>query len=113
MPKIVIAPRAHAQVAETLYYTLLQFGERKAHEYEALIEAALETLGENPQAGKQRPDIHVGAWTYHIGRPGQRARHLFLYRIRECVEIARFLYDGMELQRQWPEEWHAPQDEPG
>lgn len=113
MPKIVIAPRAHAQVAETLHYTLQQFGERKAREYDALVQVALETLAGNPQAGRHQPEVHADAWTYHIARPGQHARHLFLYRVRECVEIARFLYDGMELQRHWPEQWHAPYDDPG
>jgi plasmid stabilization system protein ParE len=112
VPKIVIAPRAHAQVAETIYYTLLQFGERKARAYEALIQIALEALSENAQAGKHRPEIHESAWTYHIARPGQRARHLFLYRIKESVEIARFLYDGMDLERHWPEDWQAAHRDP-
>lgn len=58
-----------------------------------------------PTKGKRRLEIHPDAWTYHIARPGRRARHLFLYRIWEAVEVARFLYDAMDLPRQRPREW--------
>lgn len=102
---IVILPRADAQIVDVLHFTLEEFGERKYLEYRELIGLALQTLETSPAAGKCRPDIHPDAWTYHIARPGRRARHMFLYRICDVVEIARFLYDAMDLSRQRPREW--------
>ena len=105
MPLVVLAPRAEAQIIDVLDYTLERFGEVKYLEYRDLIRLALTTLEATPHAGKRRPEIHSDAWTYHIARPGRRARHLFLYRIRETVKVACFLYDAMDLPRQRPREW--------
>ena len=105
MPSIVILPRAEAQIVDVLGHTLDTFGEVKYVEYRALIAHALSSLAATPTAGKRRADIHPDAWTYHISRPGRRARHLFLYRVRGGVEVARFLYDAMDLPRRRPREW--------
>ena len=105
MPTVVILPRAEAQIVDVLEHTLEEFGEAKYLEYRDLIGLALKTLEVTPMAGKRRPEIHPDAWAYHIARPGRKARHLFLYRIRDVVEVARFLYDGMDLPRQRPQEW--------
>lgn len=105
MPSVVVLPRAEAQIIDVLGHTLDAFGEAKYVEYRELIEHALSTLAATPTAGKRRSDIHPDAWTFHIARPGRRARHLFLYRVRDSVEVARFLYDAMDLPRQRPREW--------
>lgn len=104
---IILSPSARAQIREALAFTRERFGVIKAQEYSLLIRLALRELGKNAEAGKHRPDIHPDAWTYRIEKPGKRARHLFLYRIRESVEVARFLYDAMDLPRQVPEEWQG------
>jgi plasmid stabilization system protein ParE len=105
VPTVVILPRAEAQIIDVLSYTLEEFGEAKYFDYRDLIDLALKTLEGTPMAGKRRPEIHPDAWTHHIGRPGRKARHLFLYRIRDVVEVSRFLYDAMDLPRQRPKEW--------
>lgn len=105
MPPIVIHPRAEAQIVDVLDYTLATFGEAKYLDYRDLIGLALETIEATPTAGKRRPEIHPDAWTYHIARRGRHARHLFLYRIQEVVEVASFLYEAMDLPRQRPREW--------
>jgi plasmid stabilization system protein ParE len=108
VPFIVTLPEADAQIASALAFTLERFGEAKFQEYLRLIRAATDALMANPLAGKKRPDIHPDAWTYHIARQRRTARHLFLYRIREEVEVARFLYDAMDLRRHWPPDWDKP-----
>ena len=105
MPLVLLHPRAEAQIADVLSYTLEHFGEAKYLEYRELIDLAIQTLEATPTAGRHRPEIHPEAWTYHIARPARRARHLLLYRIRVDVEVARFLYDAMDLARQRPKEW--------
>jgi plasmid stabilization system protein ParE len=108
VPAVVLLARAEVQIIDVLAYTFEHFGDRKYLEYRALIRAAIEVLEGDPRTGKRRPDIHPDAWTCHIARPGKKARHLFVYRIREDVEIARFLYDAMDLRQQRPEEWGEP-----
>ena len=44
MPPVVVSPRAEAQIADVLSYTLQEFGEAKYLEYRELIGLALETL---------------------------------------------------------------------
>jgi plasmid stabilization system protein ParE len=105
MAKLRILPGAEADIEHALTVTLQKFGTAKYREYAGLIEESLEDLAENPRCGKARSDIHVDAWALHIGRPGRRARHLFLYRILEegqLVEVLGLPYDSMDLPRQWP-----------
>jgi plasmid stabilization system protein ParE len=106
--EVRLSATAKAQIAETLVYTLGRFGQRKYDEYVQLVAAAITALAMNPESGTHRPDIHPDAWTYHIAQPGKGARHLFLYRIRDAVEVARFLYDAMDLSQRRPEEWSEP-----
>jgi plasmid stabilization system protein ParE len=107
MAKLVLAPLAERDIDEARQFTRERFGERKDEEYRDLLLLALRTLEENPRSGRSRPEIFPYAWTYHIGRPGRRARHLFLYRIGDddTVHIARFLYDGMDLPNHVPEDF--------
>jgi len=120
VPTVVILPRVEVQIVDVLEHTLEEFGEAKYLEYRELIGPALKTLEVTPMAGKRRTEIHPDAWTRHIARPGRKARHLFLYRIRDVVELpasftTRWIYltsgprngnesgpPGSELQR-WPE----------
>jgi plasmid stabilization system protein ParE len=95
-------------MAATLRYTGGRYGAAKRAEYRDLIRLALTDLAADAHAGKQRPDIHPAAWTFHIARRGLNARHLLLYRVREAVEVARFLHDAMDLPRYWPEDWQGP-----
>ncbi|MEE9386548.1 MAG: type II toxin-antitoxin system RelE/ParE family toxin [Nannocystaceae bacterium] len=106
MAKVILSPLAEEDIDQARRFTLERFGEAKDEEYKELIHLALRELEANPQAGKHRPDIFPYAWTLHIGRSGKRARHLFLYRIDldDRVQIARLLYDGMDLPR------HVPKD---
>ena len=78
MPDVVFPPRADAQMADALAFTLDRFGETKYLEYLALIHEAIEALQADPTAGKRRPEVHADAWTFHIARGTKRARHLLL-----------------------------------
>ena len=78
MPNVIIAQRAIEQIAEVIYKTRLDYGERKEREYDELVESALNTLAQDPRIGTHRPEIHPEAWTYHIGKRGKKARHLLM-----------------------------------
>ena len=112
MATVVVLPDAETQMEDALAHTLERFGEAKYLEYLELIQSAVRTVEQEPQAGRKREDIHPEAWTYHIARTGQRARHLLLYRVRgDRVEVGRFLYDGMDLPQHWPEPWEERADD--
>ena len=115
MAQVVVLPDAETQMEDALAYAPARFGEAEYLEYLELIQAAVQLLEQTPQAGSKRDDIHPDAWTYHIARPGQRARHMLLYRVRgDRVEVGRFLYDGMDLPQYWPEPWQeGPDDHEG
>ncbi len=104
--RIRILPAVEADIAQVLEATLSRFGVRKYREYARLIRDAMETLAADPNGppAKRRPEIHRSARTFHIARRGHRARHFFLYRVAAdgVVEIARLLYDGMDLAQHLP-----------
>ena len=102
---VVLSQRAKRQIRDVLVHTARQFGLQQYRKYDGLIDDALDELERSPLIGRHRPDIHPDAWIYHIARRGHRARHLFLYRIREDVQIGRFLHDSMDIPRHWPKEW--------
>jgi len=96
-------PQATRQdIRDVLAFTLEKFGLAKAQEYASLIRLALNELVKNPRVGRPRRDIHPDAWVYPIARPGRNARHHFLYEIvNDELRIYGFLYDAMDLSRQW------------
>ena len=99
-------PQVREQIREAIERTRQDYGDAKALEYSQLIRRALRDLAQNPFVRQLRPEIHPDARIMHIRRPGQRAAHLFLYRVRgRVVEIGRFRYDAMDLEAQVPNEW--------
>ena len=104
--KIRISPWAAEDIEGVLSPTPERFGEGIYSQYQELINEAFAALKEDPMRppARRRPEIHRDAMTFHIGQRGKRARHFFLYRVRESgfVEIARFLHDAMEPRRHLP-----------
>lgn len=105
--KLRFSKHAVQDIADVLGYTLTQFGEQKFREYQELIRKALTDIAANPDLAqaKHRPELHVDARTFHIARPGKRARHFFIYRVKgEFIDIARLLHDSMDLRRHLPDD---------
>jgi toxin ParE1/3/4 len=104
--RIDLTDGAKADIQEVLAFTLERFGTHKFAEYVDLVDDAQRALAAEPTSGKRRPDIAPDAWVYPIGQPGRRARHAFLYAVRDggqVVEIRALLYDGMDLPN-----WRRP-----
>lgn len=103
MARVRILLAAEADIEHALAHTLSSFGIHKYQDYAALIQEGLDTLAADPHAGRKRHDIDPAAWTYHIGKRGRRARHLFMYRVMddETVEVLALAYDAMDLPRRW------------
>jgi toxin ParE1/3/4 len=105
------SPRAVRDIENVLSHTLTRFGEKKYAEYQSLIRQALVDIAADPNSrpAKQRPELHRDARTFHIARPGKRARHFFLYRIAadNFIDIGRLLHDSMDLRRHLPDGFGA------
>jgi len=89
--------------------TLNRFGLLKHDQYNDLIKLALVDIAKDPQAlpAKHRDELHPDAMVFHLGRAGKKARHFFVYRIADdgVVEVARLLYDGMNIVRHLPADY--------
>lgn len=102
MPFPVLVPAAEADIDEALLNTLTRWGRDKYEQYLSLIEEALEALANNPHSGPPKPTIHPDARVYLLGKPGRRARHLFVYEIvDETAHIYGLIYDARDLPRIW------------
>jgi len=116
------SPLAERDLANVLTWTHEHFGERARLRYEALIARAVIEISENPyRAGSTSlSDLDRDGRMYHLKhcRAPKRAtrvrkpRHLLVYRLGKdgCIEIGRILHDGMDFERQLPEEDWADDD---
>lgn len=102
--QIRVSDQAWRDIEDILAWTLERFGEGKREEYRALILDGLAEIAHNPEAARRRPELHEKCRTFHLARPGRRARHFFLFRISDggLVEVGRLLYDGMDLTSHLP-----------
>jgi len=111
--QVNLSSLARQDIERALEWTHVKFGKRKHDEYLKLIGLALEAIGVNPHdpRSRSRPELHRDARTFHIGRRGHKARHLFVYRINRnrALDVARFLYDGMDLARHLSDDFAAPE----
>ncbi|MCB9865426.1 MAG: type II toxin-antitoxin system RelE/ParE family toxin [Phycisphaerales bacterium] len=111
---IRLLPAAQQDIQDALQHTWRQFGARKYGDYVLLIREALDLIATDPDGVRcrRRPEIHAQARTLHLRRPGRAARHFLLFRLTDdgTVEVARMLYDGMELSRHLPDAYRADAD---
>ncbi len=116
-----ISPQAERDIQAILGWTHERFGEKARLRYEALLIRAIQDVAELPErAGSHdRSEIAPAVRTYHLRssrdrvkqpvKKVQHPRHFLLYRIRSDgrVEIGRVLHDGMDLERQLPDDYRA------
>lgn len=111
--RIIVAPRARADVIDILRWSERGFGRQAGFRYAALLYQAMRDLAEDPErpGSRERPDLAVGARSYHISYSRERVksglglvrnpRHFLIYRFhaRKILQIARVLHDASDLQR--------------
>lgn len=103
---------AASDAADALLWSEEHFGAAAARRYEALIDAAIDDVAEDPTrlGSAERPELGEGIRTWHLllSRHGtvegvvKRPRHLLIYRLEssDIVGIGRILHDRMDLERQ-------------
>jgi toxin ParE1/3/4 len=90
-----LSPQAEQDIEAILEWTHEEFGEKIRRRYEALLPRAIMDVAEDPaRAGSRaRPEIGVGARTYHLRHSRDRVRrsigtihrprHILVFRIRD------------------------------
>lgn len=108
MRRLIIAPRAQAQIERLLRDSERRFGERSAERYRRLLAGALELLRSEPlQPSSVRGPTNRVSWLYHLGQarrlapPDERVkrpRRFIVYRFTEThLEVAQVLHDAMDI----------------
>lgn len=108
--ELFLAPEAEADIDDILETSVAQFGAAIRDGYEALIEAAIRSITDDPdRAGSHdRPDLGRGIRTLHLlssrdhvsrdVRKIAKPRHFVIYRqVDNVVQVVRLLHDAMDL----------------
>lgn len=104
-----ISPKAHTDIADTLRFTEVRFGESVRTQYQDLLQATFRSLAEKPAhiSSTMRDELSPGLRSLHLSinvlemSDGRmiRPRHIVFYRTGpdQVVEILRILHDAMEV----------------
>ena len=92
--KLVVSPRAQADIDDIWEYTVRRWGERQAETYIGLIKEGVDVIAENPAVGRPCDDVRPGYRRYPVGS------HVLFYRVREeDVVVVRILHQRMDVER--------------
>ncbi len=101
--RVRLGAAAELDFVNILRWTTENFGARQSRLYRETLVRAIAELAKGPdvRGSKVRDEIVPGLRSLHVARHGRRGRHFLLYRVAgdRLIEIARILYDGMDLQR--------------
>lgn len=92
MGRIVLRPKARADLKGVWIYTRAEWSEQKAAQYLAGLHRCLETLAEWPEGGSDCGYIRPGYRKYPCHH------HVIFYRpTAEGVEVVRLLHESMDV----------------
>ncbi|MCK4841616.1 MAG: type II toxin-antitoxin system RelE/ParE family toxin [Methylococcales bacterium] len=87
-----ITPRAQEDLKQIGRYTFSQWGEKQRNNDLRNLDKRFFWLAENPQLGKQRPDIKQGYYCY------QQGSHLIFYLIsKTSIDIIGIPHKAMDV----------------
>ena len=111
MRTVRLVPGAIADIRRILRHSRAEFGADAEARYKALLERALQDLGEDPRRAGSRPipDVRPGYFAYHVkysrqrvtGRTVTRPRHLIVFSVdpSEAVVVAAVVHEREMLER--------------
>ncbi|WDE00985.1 type II toxin-antitoxin system RelE/ParE family toxin [Thalassomonas actiniarum] len=92
MAKYRVTPQARDALKNIARYTEQQWGKNQRNIYLKNLEAAFNTLAENPKLGKHRADIHEGYYSFAQGQ------HVIFYLIhRQGIDIIGIPHKKMDI----------------
>lgn len=90
--RIILSPRAGADLADIYAYTLQSWGKAQADIYLDKIELAFNQLLDNPQIGRDRSDVKEGYRCLNI------EKHVLFYKIVKTeIHILGVLHSRMDV----------------
>jgi toxin ParE1/3/4 len=92
--RAIISLRAQADIEEIWEYTAERWSDRQAEAYLRLINAAVDTVTVNPEAGRSyHDDLRPGYRKYLVGS------HVLFYRVTNTdVVVVRILHQRMDVE---------------
>ncbi|MEM7307094.1 MAG: type II toxin-antitoxin system RelE/ParE family toxin [Planctomycetota bacterium] len=94
MRKVLIRPRADADLEGIWLYTLETWSEEQASRCLRQLDEAIQLLATDPRRGKDRREIAPGYFSIHVGR------HVVFYTFTdEMAGVERMLHDQMDIPR--------------
>ena len=92
--RVVVSPRAQADIDDIWEYTVSQWGVRQAETYLRLIKEAVEAVATDPRVGRSCDDVRPGYRKYLVGS------HVLFYRVTAtAVVVVRILHQRMDVER--------------
>jgi toxin ParE1/3/4 len=73
--RLITSPEADNDYRDILAYTFRTWGEEQMEKYDALLDAALLTIQDDPRKGRKHSKLSAEYRYYHVGR------HYIVYRI--------------------------------
>ncbi|MGH2534285.1 MAG: type II toxin-antitoxin system RelE/ParE family toxin [Thermomicrobiales bacterium] len=96
---VEFSPRALRDYDDILLVSLTTWGEQQRDAYQALLDRALEEIGQFPGIGQSREDIGAGCRSLRVGQ------HILIYRSDgAAIRVNRILHSRQDLFS----EWHVP-----
>ena len=94
MHRYRLTPSAKSDLTDLWNYTVETWGEKQAEKYLQDIEDKLAQLADNPELGKQRPEIGPGYYSFPV------RKHIIFYLIsKNHIDIIGFLQGKMDINK--------------
>ncbi len=94
MPDYRLTPAAKSDLLKIWNYTLETWGKKQAEKYLRGIESTLEQLADNPELGRQRPEINYGYYSFPV------EKHIIFYlQSSRYVDIIGVLHGRMDINK--------------
>jgi toxin ParE1/3/4 len=92
--RLVVSPRAQADIDDIWEYTVERWGERQAETYIGIIKEGVDAIAANPAVGRPCDDVRPNYRRYPVGS------HVLFFRVRaDEVVVVRILHQRMDVDR--------------
>lgn len=90
--QVIISPRAERDLKAIYAYTLETWSRKQAETYLSVIKNSFIKLLDNPEIGRERPDIQHGFRSLNVGR------HIIFYTIKDLeIHVLGVLHGRMDI----------------
>lgn len=94
--RIILSPRAQADLKNAHTYTASTYGETKTRKYMSLLENGINQLLDNPEIGRMRDDVKAGYRSLNV------EKHIIFYKIGKTdIHILGVIHGRMDVTNQF------------